>query len=74
MFKEKLILKKRMIIIGITLLIMLIELVTANVHEYMEKPVLFEGDYWEYDIELFNEELESIITVRVELKCMVNIM
>jgi hypothetical protein len=61
MFKESIIFKKRIIIIGFTFFLILITLISANAYADMEKPIFFEGDYWEYYIELYNEELEPII-------------
>jgi hypothetical protein len=54
--------KKHLIVILMTILLILVGLTTIKVSADMQKPVFTEGDYWEYDIELFNEDLETIIT------------
>jgi len=54
--------KKHLIVIIMTVLLISVSLITIKVSANMEKPVFTEGDYWEYDIKLFNEDLETIIT------------
>ena len=54
--------KNHLIVIIMTILLILVGLITIKVSADMQKPVFTDGDYWEYDIELFNEDLEIIIT------------
>jgi hypothetical protein len=54
--------KKQLLVIIICILLFLMVLITIKVSADMQRPTFTEGDYWEYDIELYNEDLETIIT------------
>jgi hypothetical protein len=54
--------KKQFIVIIMCILLISMILITMKVSADMQKPTFTKGDYWEYDIELYNENSETIIT------------